>query len=128
MRGHCYVATESLQQILGGIRNGWYRSYLEWEGEKDKHWFLYHKPHRIIVDPTADQFATELDYSAMKISPMQARFPSSRTICLLRRMQIEPNMQPGIAALEMNVRDHAVARSNRKVEREMEKLRARRKR
>lgn len=65
LQGHCYVATEVLYHIYG--KNNGYKpkvfsnKLLEKNEEKQfTHWFLENKENGHIIDPTAEQFETEI--------------------------------------------------------------------
>jgi hypothetical protein len=58
--GHCAVASEAVYFMLGGKKGDWTPHTMRVEG--GTHWFLKNKRSGEIVDPTAGQFACELEY------------------------------------------------------------------
>lgn len=60
LRGHCSVASEAVYFLLGGKHSGWTPTTLRVGDEV--HWFLRQHDSGEIIDPTAGQFACELDY------------------------------------------------------------------
>lgn len=84
MRGNCYVASEALYHILGGMGSGWkpmvMRSY------DDTHWFLKHES-GIIVDPSRLQFKGKLlDYSRARGCGFLTKHPSKRAVALIEQL------------------------------------------
>ncbi len=60
LRGHCAVASEAVYFILGGKSAGWTPATIKIDN--DTHWFLRHRKTGQVVDPTAGQFACEVEY------------------------------------------------------------------
>jgi len=61
LRGHCAVASEAVYFLLGGAKAGWKPTTLRVSPD-EVHWFLRHGKTGRVIDPTAGQFACELDY------------------------------------------------------------------
>jgi hypothetical protein len=61
LRGQCAVAAEAVYFLLGGQKAGWAPATLR-VSKDEVHWFLRHRETGEIVDPTAGQFACELEY------------------------------------------------------------------
>jgi hypothetical protein len=59
LRGHCSVASEAVYFLLGGKKAGWTPTTIKVGDEV--HWYLKNRQGKVI-DPTAGQFACELDY------------------------------------------------------------------
>lgn len=58
--GQCYVAAESIYFLLGGKARGWVPVNLK--TKTGPHWYIKNRNTGEILDPTAGQFACELDY------------------------------------------------------------------
>ena len=84
--GHCYVASEALYHLLGGKKTGWKPMFIKHENES--HWFLKSNS-GTILDPTAEQFETKVDYSKAKGKGFLTSSPSRRTSILLERIKNE---------------------------------------
>jgi hypothetical protein len=59
--GHCYIATESLFHLIGGLDSGYkpYCAAYREKGQKCTHWWLQNdQGHRL--DPTRSQYGKEL--------------------------------------------------------------------
>lgn len=87
MTFHCFVATETLWQILGGPHGEWAMMQINHEG--DSHWYL-RGPQDEIVDITSAQFKTLPDYSLGirkgPPTPKPGSPPSKRVRLLMERM------------------------------------------
>ena len=75
----CYCVSEWLYHELGGKEAGWKPMVLSVTGDThDTHWFLKHES-GFILDATANQFESPLDYSAARGCGFLTKKPSSRT-------------------------------------------------
>lgn len=74
--GHCYHAAEAVYALLGGKTAGWIPTQLT--TRTGPHWFLRHVKTGQIVDPTAGQFACELDYGHARGRGFLTKQPSRR--------------------------------------------------
>ena len=72
--GHCYVASEVAWHALGGATSGWRPKVTRHEG--GTHWFLEKEGQ--ILDLTADQFETKVDYQKAKGCGFLTKNPSAR--------------------------------------------------
>jgi|HubBroStandDraft_2_1064218.scaffolds.fasta_scaffold182937_2 hypothetical protein len=81
--GHCYIVSEVAYYLLDGKEEGWTPQYIKHEG--NSHWFLKHTS-GFILDLTADQFTTLIDYSKAKGKGFLTRIPSKRSKTLIRRI------------------------------------------
>lgn len=84
--GHCYAASEALYHLLGGKAVGLTPMFIKHENEP--HWFLKSNSGRIL-DPTADQFKTKVDYSLAKGKGFLTSFPSRRAKIIINRVKDE---------------------------------------
>jgi 5-methylcytosine-specific restriction enzyme A len=87
LKGYCYVASEALYHLAGGITSGLsiYRCSLRTGGS---HWWLA-DPDGRIIDPTAEQFSELPPYSAGTRTSFLSRKPSARTSKLIARVQAQ---------------------------------------
>jgi len=76
MAGHCYVASEAMYHLLGGVRSGYTPQQINHEGES--HWYLRHKETGKILDPTANQFETPVPYEKGRGKGFLTAHPSVR--------------------------------------------------
>ena len=84
VRGHCYVASEALFHMLGGLDSGWYSCQGRVEGVS--HWWLENE-RGDVLDPTGAQFERVPDYlMAGQPRGFLTRQPSARAFELLRRL------------------------------------------
>lgn len=85
-RGNCYVATEALYHILGGVHSPWRPQVMRFKG--NTHWFLKHKETCQVLDPSRLQFEGEEqpDYSQGRGCGFLTRQPSKRARSLIRQM------------------------------------------
>lgn len=63
--GFCYIASEVLFHMLGGLSSGYKPRYYK-INEQETHWWLYNDKTGDIIDPTFDQFPFKIDYSKGK--------------------------------------------------------------
>jgi len=82
--GHCYVASEVLYHLWGGKAAGWKSMHVNHEGVS--HWYLMNQTE--IIDPTASQFATPVDYSKGKGKGFLTALPSKRAMYVIRRVLV----------------------------------------
>lgn len=81
--GHCYVASEAAYYLLGGKEAGWTPHHIRHVGRS--HWYLKHRTGEIL-DLTANQFRTPLDYKEGRGKGFMTKQPSKRTVKLLERI------------------------------------------
>jgi len=81
--GHCYVASEVAYYLLGGKEAGWTPMHIKHVGRS--HWFLKHKSGQIL-DLTANQFRTPIDYSEARGKGFMTKLPSKRSMKLLTKI------------------------------------------
>ena len=81
--GHCYVASEVAYHLLGGKEEGWTPHFIRHVGRP--HWFLKHKSGQIL-DLTAQQFRTPIDYSEARGKGFLTKNPSKRALSLIKRI------------------------------------------
>lgn len=74
--GQCYVASEAVYHLLGGKRAGWVPVNLT--TKTGPHWYLRNRNTGQIVDPTAGQFACELNYARGRAIGFLTRQPSKK--------------------------------------------------
>lgn len=82
--GHCYVASEAIYHKLGGKVAGWTPQRVNHEG--GSHWYLKHAD-GTIIDPTADQFETPVDYDEGRGCGFLTKQPSRRAQVVLDRLE-----------------------------------------
>jgi phage gp45-like len=91
LSGHCYVAAEALWHLIGGKKSGFVPQVLShgsWPkglNPGETHWFL--RRGRKILDPTAGQFETEIDYDKGRGTGFLTREPSNRAKTVMERVQ-----------------------------------------
>lgn len=90
MTGHCYVASEAYWHAVGRAQ-GFVPQVLSGEGWT--HWWLAHPDGRV-VDITAEQFPTGVDYEAGKGCGFLTRQPSQRAQKVLDRIGIQVPVVP----------------------------------
>ena len=73
--GNCYVASEVLYHLLGGLESGMVPIQGEWEGVS--HWAL-RKSNGVVVDVTVEQFKTVPDYSLFRGKGFLTKKPSKK--------------------------------------------------
>lgn len=84
VRGHCYVASEALFYMLGGLDSDWYSCQGRVEGVS--HWWLENE-RGDVLDPTVTQFERVPDYLMVgQPRGFLTREPSARARELLARM------------------------------------------
>lgn len=103
MKGHCYVAAETLHHLLGGAEAGWTPHNINHEG--GPHWFLKHAGGRVL-DPTADQFHSPIPYDKGQGKGFLTALPSARTKEVLERLLGEGHLKPKQAAEIPGTRNH----------------------
>lgn len=81
--GHCYIASEAAYHLLGGKEEGWKPMFVRHLG--CPHWFLKHES-GFILDLTADQFKTSVDYNKGRGTGFLTKEPSKRTKTLIKRI------------------------------------------
>lgn len=81
--GHCYVASEAAYHMLGGKEAGWRPMHIKHIG--CSHWFLQHED-GTILDLTASQFRTPIDYSEARGKGFMTKQPSKRAKKLISRI------------------------------------------
>ena len=52
--GFCYIGTEALFHLLGGLESGYKPRYYKYPNG-DTHWWLYNEKTQSVLDPTFDQ-------------------------------------------------------------------------
>lgn len=82
--GHCYVASEAAYYLLGGREEGWKPMHMKHLGAS--HWFLLHESGKVL-DVTADQFQSPLDYSKARGTGFLTKEPSKRAKKLMIRIR-----------------------------------------
>lgn len=82
--GQCYVASEAAYYLLGGKEEGWKPMHMKHLGVS--HWFLKHES-GFILDLTASQFQSPLDYSGARGTGFLTKEPSKRAKKLLIRIR-----------------------------------------
>jgi hypothetical protein len=85
LKGHCYVATEALFHLLGGLKSQWVPHSMK--VDKEIHWFLKSKSTGKILDPTAKQFNFFLDYEKGRGRGFLTKEPSKRARILIERVR-----------------------------------------
>lgn len=83
--GHCYVASEALQFLLG--KENYKPMTVKHEGVT--HWFLQNRITKEILDPTVEQFETVPDYTKAVGRGFLTKKPCKRTQILLERIRNE---------------------------------------
>jgi hypothetical protein len=81
--GHCYVVSEVAYYLLGGKESGWTPQHINHIGRS--HWYLKHES-GAILDLTASQFHTPINYEEGKGKGFMTKEPSKRAKMLMRRM------------------------------------------
>jgi hypothetical protein len=81
--GHCYVASEAAFHLLGGKKSGWKPQFIRHLG--CPHWFLKHRDGRV-MDLTAEQFQTPIEYDRAIGKGFLTRKPSKRAKVLIKRV------------------------------------------
>lgn len=76
LSGHCYVASEALFHLLGGLTSGFVPQSVRHEGQP--HWYLKNRETGEVVDPTAGQFKTPVAYNQGVGKGFLTREPSKR--------------------------------------------------
>ena len=100
LKGHCYVATETLYYLLGDKSSGYKPCLLThtlWpEGLKpgETHWFL--RKGNKILDPTAAQFTLVPTYSNGRGCGFLTKGPSKRTKTVIDRIVKNVNKKVGL--------------------------------
>lgn len=87
MAGHCYVASEALFHATGAAAR-WIVCRMR--VGTCTHWFLKDRASGEIVDPTADQFDFELDYSKATHTGFLTKRPSLRAQVVLEEIIKNP--------------------------------------
>lgn len=85
-RGNCYVTVEAIYHLTGG-KDVWIPQVMHWRG--GTHWFLKHRRHGFILDPTAKQFKhkpTMKDYAKARGCGFLTKKPSQRARNLMLEM------------------------------------------
>jgi hypothetical protein len=82
-RGNCYVTSEAAYHLLGGKEAGW--KPMRMRIKNDTHWFLKHE-NGLILDLTAEQFCSKLNYSKARGSGFLTKKPSKRALKLMQIM------------------------------------------
>jgi len=83
LAGHCYVASEALYHLTGAAAR-WIVCRMR--VGTCTHWFLKDRASGEIVDPTADQFGFELDYSKATHTGFLTKKPSLRATIVLEEI------------------------------------------
>jgi hypothetical protein len=84
LAGHCYVASEVAYHLLGGKAEGWTPQFIKHESQS--HWFLKHNS-GFILDITAKQFQSSIDYSQAIGKGFLTKQPSKRARKLLAKLK-----------------------------------------
>lgn len=84
MSGHCYVASEVLWHLLGGVSSGW--KPMQVRHEETSHWYLQNKETGEILDVTADQFVYPVPYAEGRGRGFLTSKPSKRALILMERI------------------------------------------
>ena len=85
--GHCYVASEALYHLLGGLTGPWKPMFLR--VGRTPHWFLKNKVTGEILDVTVDQFGKSvLPYRAAIGRGFLTKRPSRRAQDLINRLTL----------------------------------------
>lgn len=82
--GHCYVASEALYHLRGGLRSGLLPQCVRHEG--GVHWYLKRRKDGRIFDLTSKQFSSLPPYESGKGCGFLTRKPSRRAQVLIRRV------------------------------------------
>lgn len=80
--GYCYVASEAYYHLRGGKEAGLTPMNCKWEGVS--HWWI--DDNGEVVDITAEQFITPVDYSLGKGRGFLTKEPSKRAQEVIRRI------------------------------------------
>lgn len=81
--GHCYVASETAYHLLGGKEEGWKAYHVKHLGYS--HWFLKHES-GFILDLTADQFKSTINYENARGTGFLTKYPSKRARMLIKKI------------------------------------------
>ena len=84
LAGHCYVASEAFFHLVGGFKSDWRPAFIRWEGSP--HWYLVNTLTGKLVDLTASQFSSLLDYSSGRRKGFLTKGPSKRAKVLMGRV------------------------------------------
>lgn len=87
MAGHCYVASEALWHVLGGMQSEWRPEVLD--AGTCKHWYLRSKRTRLVLDVTGDQFETQPPYENGRGCGFLTKQPSKRAAELIKRARLD---------------------------------------
>lgn len=82
--GHCYVASEALWHMEGGIDSGLVPQVVKHEGAT--HWFLRRRSDGAIIDLTASQFETPVPYERARGCGFLTKRPSKRALVVIARV------------------------------------------
>lgn len=82
LAGHCYVASEAAQYLLGRV---WKLCRLNHKGII--HWYLWHRDDGILLDLTSAQFKDVPDYRTGSVAGFLPQTPCRRTRMLLQRLK-----------------------------------------
>jgi len=85
LRGHCYVASETLYHMFGGKDSGLNPFVVSHEGSN--HWFLVDEVTTQLIDVTANQFMTPVPYPKARRKGFLTTKPSKRAVELMRRVR-----------------------------------------
>ncbi len=83
--GHCYVASEALYHLRGGVASGLLPQCVRHEG--GVHWYLKRQSDGHIFDLTARQFSSPPPYEIGKGCGFLTKKPSKRCQVLIRRVK-----------------------------------------
>lgn len=90
LAGHCYVASEVLWNLLGGINSDYFPYRLKIKETGDSHWFLKHNHTGNILDITAEQYDFKLNYDEAKrcmfLYSTSVYQPSKRSLKVLKEI------------------------------------------
>jgi hypothetical protein len=75
LAGHCYVASEAFFHLAGGLEN-WKVYRIKHDGTS--HWFLKNRHEGYVVDLTAEQFDTPVEYEKATATGFLTIRPSRR--------------------------------------------------
>ena len=90
--GHCYIAAEALYHMLGGKAKGYtpvvlsHRTWPSGLDDGETHWFIVSDDGEIL-DPTKDQFDTEIPYEVGKRTGFLTKHPSKRASIIIDRVK-----------------------------------------
>jgi hypothetical protein len=83
LSGHCYVSSEVFFVLMGGKEAGYKSFFIRHEGQP--HWFIKNATGKVI-DITADQFSTKIDYTKGIGKGFLTKLPSKRAQVLMERV------------------------------------------